>query len=469
VILLVFSSGIAWAVAGDWLAAAALWVLAIGWRYLRTEQGPPVLALAFTFQWTQVTIGIYYPALSGRDLPGIIVSDCRPMVVLGLGCLVALLLGLKLGLRLVGGMPPPARNAQGDWVFSWPTLAGFYLGSVAVTGTVQAFAWEIPALTQGILALTSIRLVLLFVIFHRLTLPPVRWMWMILLLGLEVVFGFTGYFAGFREPLMMAAVALTNVFDRRQAKHWVTLGLLLLIMLFTGVLWMGIREGYRQSFEVEGFAESREARLADLSDRTSRWLEGGSRDTLANVDSFVERLWAVYYPALALARVPAIVPYEDGAILWGAVHHILTPRILFPNKPALPSDSEMVLNYSGVYVAGADENTSIAFGYAAESYVDFGVPLMFLPVFVWGVLVGVAYQSLMRLVQNYELRTALVTVVFWLVLYLFERSWINTLGLSVTLIVYLGGATLVLDRLVLSRRRMRPPRRGTRGPALRRG
>jgi len=34
-----------------------------------------------------------------------------------------------------------------------------------------------------------------------------------------------------------------------------------------------------------------------------------------------------------------------------------------------------------------------------------------------------------------------VTVVFWLTLYLFERSWAKTLGSTITMMVYLGGLT----------------------------
>jgi NhaP-type Na+/H+ and K+/H+ antiporter len=102
-------------------------------------------------------------------------------------------------------------------------------------------------------------------------------------------------------------------------------------------------------------------------------------------------------------------------------------------------------------VAGVEENTSIAFGYAAESYVDFGVPLMFLPVLAYGFLMGMAYHGLLRLIRRHELAIASVTVIFWLSLYLFERSWANMLGLSLTLIVYLGGATFLADRLLWGR------------------
>ena len=142
--------------------------------------------------------------------------------------------------------------------------------------------------------------------------------------------------------------------------------------------------------------------------------------------------------------------------------HALTPRVLFPDKPAVESDSDKVRRYSGVWVAGSEENTSIAFGYAAEAYVDFGIPLMFAPVFAYGLLMGIAYHGLLRAIRLRELAIAAVTVIFWLSLYLFERSWANMLGLSLTLIAYLGGATLLLDRFLLRR-----PRGRHRGAAAR--
>ena len=154
------------------------------------------------------------------------------------------------------------------------------------------------------------------------------------------------------------------------------------------------------------------------------------------------------------------MPHEDGAILWRAVRHLFATRLLFPDKEPLESGSEMVLRYAGVLVAGAgtrtigpEAETSIAFGYAGESHVNFGVPLMFLPVLVFGFLMGVVYKWLLTRVSHRELAIGAATVIFWLSLYLFERSWIRMLGLSVTLIVYLGGATLLVDRFLLWRRR----------------
>jgi hypothetical protein len=112
----------------------------------------------------------------------------------------------------------------------------------------------------------------------------------------------------------------------------------------------------------------------------------------------------------------------------------------------------MVRKYAGLNVAGEESGTSIAFGYAAESYVDYGLPWMFIPVLIFGFLVGIAYQVWLSVIRHRELAIALCTVMFWLTLYLFERSWVKTLGGTVTLMVYLGGLTYLIDQWLLARR-----------------
>jgi hypothetical protein len=458
------ASALAWLLTSDWIAAAALWVLWAGWHWLGDQEGPPVLPLAFTFQWVQVTAGLYYYALSGRRLLAMDHSDYQPMVLIGLGCLIALLVGIRIG-RLTGRWWPPILPQEPVKPFAWGALVSLYVVLLAVTGPMQALAWELPAFTQAILALTYFRLALLFMMFWGLAQRRLGWFRIVLLLVGEIVFGFTGYYAGFREPLMMAAVALMGVFDARRLRHWFVLGLLLVTMFVTGLMWLGIRTGYREEFENEVFAESRAVRAERLFDLSSTWVQSRAGDLRDDLDSLVERLWVVYFPALAVSRVPSVLPHEDGELLWRALRDSIQPRVLFPDKGILPSDSEMVIRYSGVWVAGAEQNTSIAFGYAAESYVDFGVPLMFLPVLLWGVILGAGYQALLRLIHRRELAIAVVTVIFWLSLYLFERSWTKTFGTFATLTIYLGGAAIVADRILLGlRSRSRRPRTASATP-----
>jgi hypothetical protein len=143
--------------------------------------------------------------------------------------------------------------------------------------------------------------------------------------------------------------------------------------------------------------------------------------------------------------------------MWSALMHLVTPRILFPEKETLPSDSEMVRKFSGIFVAGTEQNTSIAFGYAAESYVDFGIPLMFLPSLLFGTAMGLVYRLVFRLLRHRELAVGFASILFWMGLYLFERSWVKTLGTTTTLLIYLGGLVWYLDwKLGAKKKRSRP-------------
>ncbi len=442
--------------AQDWIAGLALLILWGVWELLWRSQEPPVLALAVTFQWLQVTCGVYYYALTGREVEAIYASDYRTMMLLGLGCVVAVTLGLAAGLRW--GARSMKAVEQTRFAFPWRTLFVGYLAATVANVFIREFAWTIPGLTQGILAIGYFRLALLFLMYRRLVRPRLRWDWFLGLLGAELALGFSGYFAGFREPLVLAVLALLEAFDSRSVAHWARMGVLAALMLGLGVVWMGIRATYRSEID-EQQSQSRAERLERVGTLSSEWFLSEADSMARDLDMLVERLWAIYYPALAVSRVPKVLPHKNGEIMSSALMHLVTPRILFPEKETLPSDSEMVRQYSGIFVAGSEQNTSIAFGYAAESYLDFGVPLMFVPSLVFGVAMGLLYRAVFHLLRHHELAVGFATVLFWLGLYLFERSWVKTLGATGTLLIYLGGFVWYLDWRLSARGGRRPSRR----------
>jgi hypothetical protein len=430
----------------DWIAAVAVFVLCLIWWLLPRPGEPPVLAMAMTFQWTQVTIGVFYNGLTGRVPLPMILSDYRPMVLIGLGCVTALTVGLKLGSSIV----PPAAEA-GYWriPLSMRGLLIAYGVAVAGEGTIGELAYEFPDLTQAILAVSFTHLGLLFLLLRRMTRPTLQWPMLIALVGFEILLGMTGFFAGFRDPLVMLAIALLEAFNPRRMQHWLAATAIAAFGLTISVMWMGVRNDYRADYDF-GTSVSREERLDRLVQLAADWWQRSSAPGVYgaydDLDALVDRMWVIYYPALAVSRVPAVLPHTDGAFLRAAVQHSLSPRVFFPDKAKLQSDSENVRKYSGVFVASTEQDTSIAFGYAAEAYIDFGVPWMFLPIFLWGLFLGAAYASLVRLIQIEEVRIGVTALVFWLALYLFERSWVKTIGLSGTLLIYLGLPAVFLDR-----------------------
>lgn len=436
----------AWLFTGDWLIGASLAVLAAGWLVLRASEGPPVLALAYTLQWTSVTIGLFYVTLTARPLQATLDSDYRPMVAIGLGALVAMLAGLYGGQRLVQH-PRESDGERPAHALSFRTLLVCYVAGVASVGVVQRVAWDYPSFTQAIIALTYIRLGLLYLVLRRLVTTE-QWLLLVGIVAFEVGLGITGFYAGFREPLMMTALAMLERFERRNVRHWFGLAALVLVMCLLGVMWINVRADYRERFLTdENFEQSRSQRFDSIRTASRAWASSSSSDLAGDVDTFVDRIWAIYYPALAVARVPSVVPYANGSLMAATLQHVLMPRIFFPDKAEIGSDSDLVRKYAGVRVAGAEVNTDIAFGYAAESYVDFGVPLMFLPVFIWGLFIGMVYAGILRWFQYRDIAVSVATVICWLSLYLFERSWAKTIGLSLTLLIYVGGITFVLDHL----------------------
>lgn len=432
----------------DWIGGAAIVALWLCLKLTSTHDRLFVLPAALAFQWTETVLGMFYRGLTGREVQAYYASDYRPMVLIGLGCCLSLAVGIKLGLTLRRPLDP--REPRPDFAFTFGPLVIAYVTTILLEGSLLALGGDYPSLRQIVATIDTGRLGILFLILRRLCAPPPRWGLMALVVIGEVVLGITGFFAGFREPLVLGVLAVLEIFDRRDVRHWAMITTAITLAGAMGLIWMGIRGTYRVEYiEMDKFASSRSARVERVRDLTSTFVKGSSDDLWRTSDALVDRMWTIYYPALAVQRVPKILPHTDGAILLAALTHVVTPRIFFPDKGELMSDSEMVRRYSNVAVAGREANTSIAFGYAAESYIDFGIPLMFVPVLAFGLAIGFCYGMFSRLIWHRELFVAFATVTFWLSVYLFERSWAVMLGVTVAFIVYLGGPVVIFDRFLL--------------------
>lgn len=434
--------------AEDWIAGLAVVALWLVWKVIPHEKGPPVVALALTFQWVEVTAAVVYLGLTGRRIPEMDEVDSRLMVVVGLGCILSLALGLRIGAKLIKSKTAAARFSTKE--LRTPTLVWAYLAATVGSGTLTHLAWDIPQLTQPLLVLSLLRYSVFYLLARRFVFPRFRWPLVAMLLGFEVLMGFSGYFAGFREAEVLVFLAILEILQPRYVRHWLALALVLTLAGCTAILWLSIRTEVRAAIDTdESIAESKVARLRFAETLSFKQFEIFSGGFWPACDGLVGRLWTIPLPARALQRVPSVLPYEHGAILTAALEHIVTPRIFFPDKPDLPSDSQEVRKYAGVWVAGPEQNTSIAFGYAAESYVDFGIPWMFVPVLGFGILMGIARKFFLNAIHDRELAVGFMVTVFWMSLYLFERSWAKTLGLSGTLIIYAGLATVIVDRCLL--------------------
>lgn len=450
----VTAQGLAWAavilstytLTGDWLPCAALAVLWFVWHTLPEPGAPPVFALAVSTQWLQVVAGLFYFGISARthwmwDPPLV-----RPFVIVGLLGVTALAIGVAVGRRRYRVAPQP----EVPLPLSNRVLAFWYFGVMLGSLALMQLAYRTPALAglvQGFVMLSGARLALLFVLLNRLVRPPGRWDAVAGILAWEIGFGLSGFFGSFKEPMVIFVLVLVGRFDRRRLGHWVALATAVFCLGGLSLMWTAIKPTYRAMLaEDEEERLSRSDRFAVVRALGAEWYRGGSRELAENLDATVNRVSAVYFPALAYQRVPRDAPHTDGEFFFHAFSHILTPRLLFPDKAPLLSDSEKVRRYSGVNVAGEETGTSIAFGYVTEMYVDFGMPWLLLPVAGLGWLIASLSGAAERRLRYRELSLGFVAYFAWFSLYLFERSWDKMIGQSLTLFLAVGGAVLLAER-----------------------
>src|SRR5262245_18053274 len=145
----VLAGAIGWLASGDWLIGACLLVLGVGWLLLLPDEGPPVIALAFSMQWVSVSVGLFYNAVTGRPLEATIHSEYRTMVMIGLRVLLSMAAGLFIGKRLVGHAGP-AKGLRAAYALTFKTLVVAYAFGTAFVGAVQTAAWDYPGLAQAI-------------------------------------------------------------------------------------------------------------------------------------------------------------------------------------------------------------------------------------------------------------------------------------------------------------------------------
>jgi hypothetical protein len=413
---------------------------------LYEPKGPPVLAIAFTYQWLQISSAPLYLGFTGRAITDMLRCDYPPMVLLGYAGICVLAIGLHLGrgagLGRWDGAPLDERTRL-------MLIAGYFVTTLS-SGITVRLAGQNPSLNQVVLSLSFVRMGVLLLLFRSLVKPTFRAQWIALLLVIETAIGLTGFFSDWRDGIVLLAVAMVEVFDRKNLVHWVSVTLLAVAGLMLSVMWTGIKEQYRQDFRDPEFAESPSERLDRVYDLAQAWARNPNERLLVDVDKLVSRSWAIHVQARALERVPREVPYEDGRLFGEALMHILMPRLIFPDKPRLDdADNEATRKYGGLKVA--KRGTSVAFGYVGEAYVDFGYLGMFAPILLFGLAMGYAYRRTVLSLHNQHL-AVIVSSVFWSALFAYERSWAKMMGTAGALLIVIGGGALAIDRFLRRKR-----------------
>jgi hypothetical protein len=261
---------------------------------------------------------------------------------------------------------------------------------------------------------------------------------------IEVALGFTGFFGGFKTVFLVLFVAFAAARPRIDFSAIIAICVAASIALLLTVFWSEIKTDYRrylnQGSQSQVVLVPLEERAQYLYDRAN---EAGLQTLASGFDKMLRRTSYVEFFGASLSFVPESRQHENGGMTSSAFSHIFLPRILFPDKPPLPSDSIVTIAYTGLPIS-RNPGTSISIGYAGELYIDFGIYGMIACMGILGVFYGLAN----RFVQKH-CQTALVgygaTFAALAPGFFFETSLPKTIGGVCTAILI----TVVLSRFVL--------------------
>jgi hypothetical protein len=165
--------------------------------------------------------------------------------------------------------------------------------------------------------------------------------------------------------------------------------------LTVAIFWSAIKQDYRLYMN-EGTGA--QVVLVPLGERlyylTSEASKFAADDFARGFDALVSRHGYIDYLARTMETVPDLFPYENGALTAAVVQHITAPRFLFPDKPPLPSDTEVMARYTDQVFVWS-ENTSISIGHLAELYVDFGYMGGLCGMIMIGLGLGTVYRAIL--------------------------------------------------------------------------
>lgn len=391
------------------LVAACGAVLALLGGVLLRPGVPPVFALVVGYQWAQVSVATLYGNAVGASLETLYpVGDVVRATAYGLLALVV----ATLAAGLAAARWPVA---QASLAASLRALSIVRLGQAYVLALLLGLplerlvgvAGQAAQLVQGV---GDLRWALMFLLVAAVLVQRRGAALVAAAVLAEVAIGLSGFFAGFAEPLMLALLAFLSVFTLLRPHQRLAAGALALALLALGVVWQGLKNEYRR--EVSG-GSGEQVVVVGLGERYAllgRMAGETVEDDMSRtVEKFALRLAYVQNFGLVLRRVPAELPHREGALLGAAVAHVLMPRVLFPGKPPLPSDSELTAQYTGnvhiLYMTG----TSISLGYATELYIDFGFAGVLLAGLLLGGLMAGVHTAFRRASPDPALALALAT------------------------------------------------------------
>ncbi len=389
---------------------------------------PPILFFCLFAQWAEVMTSTLKSDRLGERIQDIYpISGIEVTVWLSLIGLAVMALGMRFGIKGLKTIPVKMLFYEvQDCSINKVFLS--YVLSYAVSLFLKGFMWSVPGLSQFVYAIFNLKWVFFFLLAYLTLYKKQKRYYLLAAFFFEVSIGMISFFAEFKQPFIILIIVYLTLGRKLTFNTCLKVGVLFVWLIGMGIVWSSVKPEYR-NFINEGTGE--QVVTVPVSARINKIKElylGFSKNSFADgAERLADRLSYVEFFAMAHDNVPRIMEHENGALLWAAIRHVLMPRIFFPSKPVV-DQTGLTTRYTGVSFG---PNTAVSLGYMAENYIDFGVPGMYVPVFVLGCIWGLMYRYFLVHAKLKIFGFILATAVL-----------VNANSFGINLVILVGGLTM---------------------------
>jgi hypothetical protein len=374
---------------------------------------PKAIFIGLLLFWLSIVIKIFY-----ADIVGLLYEDLSisPKIVETTFVALIALLVFSLGIYLTSRNVEKKVEISYSETFNYNTtkVLTLYIATTVISTFLKGILFVFPAFSQLFAALIAMKTGLLFLLIHTIYAQK-KQMWVIaLIVGTEIVLSFVSFFSSFKDILISLAVVFSFYPVKFSVKQYIRNIFLAGATLYLLLIWQTIKGEYRFFLNQGSSTQTVQVSTTDALSKIAELAQTADPFNKDNdvVYESIDRLSYIEFFSQSMVRVPQEKPHENGALWLNNIMHVLVPRIFNPNKKAI-DDSQMVNEYCIRQVATASQGTSWSLGFFAESYIDFGVPFLFIPIFLLGCLLGWVYKLVITKSINFVWGFSMV-VPLWL-------------------------------------------------------
>lgn len=421
--LLAFSLIILWMFSPDkqLFAVASILLIFLAKKSWRHDE-PKIIFFGVTFYWLTVCTLMIYGIFFGKPMTELTQTPQTFIYTTYLALLATLCYSVGIFIAIRNIKPNEETQLFRELEkFNGKRLLLFYSLYSLVASVFGGTVLSLGGLSQAGVALIWVKWAFLTLLIIHTLLFSSNQKWVFVILLFEVLLSFSGFWSSFKDYLFMAAASFLTFSSRINTKRIIQVSIFGIIAFFLMVIWSVVKGDYRnyltggEKTQVYN-NENKTGNISKLFELVGEKFnsENFSENFDKGLESLANRISYTEYFAMAVRQVPDVLPYEDGALLQAGLEHVLKPRLFFPDKKSI-DDSYITSKYTGRQFSGADQGVSFSLGLVAERYIDYGPFFMFIPIFLFGFLIGSIYKYIITHSLNRVWGLSFVAPLFFLI------------------------------------------------------